>query len=181
MDLNTTPEVAVVSKGGETRIMVELQREVHRSGKEGVTVRLNVKAHPIVEAFMRDLGKGETVEVGAHGRYWVPCDKEKPLIAYDLSMPLEVTRTPSGTALTLERLGQPLSERVDRYEFINLSFLRLVGVSEGAGVSFHLKGVYPLETLKKIRDQISEASTTFYIAYMKPLNLSVIVSTQERT
>lgn len=180
MDL-IAPEVATVSKGGETRIMVELQREVHRPGKEGMTVKLTCKTHPLVEAFMRDLGNGETVEVGAHGRYWVPCDKAKPFRAYDLTTSLELVKAPSGTVLNLERLGQPLSERDGRYEYINLSFLRLVGVSEGAGVSFHIKGVFNTETLKRVRDQITEALYTFYGSYLKPLNLSVIVSTQERT
>ncbi len=180
MDLQV-PEVAVVSKGGETRIMVELQREVHRPGKDGITLRVAIKVHPAVEAFFSELGKGETVEVGAYGRYWIPCEKEKPLLAYDIQIPLEPVRGVSGGVVNLERLGHPLLDRSDRYDLINMSFLRLVGASEGAGVSFHLKGVYTTDTLKKTRDLITEASSAFYLAYMKPLNLSVIVSTQERT
>lgn len=178
MDLPVS-EVASLVKGGETRIMIELRRIPRKV--DGIGVRINVKLHPLVEEFMRDLGHGEKVEVGAFGRHWASLDRATPLLAYDLAYPLEVAKTQSGLALALDRLGSPLSERDgrDRYDTINMSFLRLVGSSEGSGASFLLKGVYSTEGLKRTRDQITEAAFQFYVSYLKPINLAVMVSTQE--
>jgi hypothetical protein len=60
-----------------------------------------------------------------------------------------------------------------------MSFLRLAGTSEGNGVTFGVKGVYSLESLRNLRDKISASARQLYIEYLRPVDLTVTVSTQE--
>ena len=62
---------------------------------------------------------------------------------------------------------------------INLSFLRLVGISEGAGVTFAVRGVHTYEALTQMRESLGEAYKRFYRTYMKPICMSITVSTSE--
>lgn len=175
--MNIDTDVIGLSKGGEVRAMVTLGRGM---GKDGHGATLTIKVHPAVEEYMRELGAGETVEVGTQGRHWSPVLKEVPFLAYELNHPIEGVKTPSGLSVGLDRLGSPLTERMDRGEFVNLSFLRLVGASEGVGVGFKIKGVYSDASLKKMRDQISESLRQFYLSYIRPINLAIVMSTQDR-
>ena len=150
-----------VTKGGVCRILVTLHR-THL----GVTV--NVKTHPDVEEFMRALGNGESNLVGAYGRYWKPL--ERPLYVYSMNEHLA-----SSDLYDLNSIGLPLEMNAK----INLSFLRLVGVSEGAGVSFSLRGVYSRDGLQSLLHAITTTGKQFYIDYIKPVHLTVMVSTQE--
>jgi len=158
--------IATFSKGGVTPIEIGLQRTA-------AGVKVVVKTVPEVEAFMRDLGHGNTSDVALNGRYWRAVQKGQPIQAYSMTEPIDT----SGGAIPyrLDLLGYPLNH--DGY--VNLSFLRLVGSSEGIGASFFLKGVYSLSGLRNMRDQLVPAAKQFYVDYMKPVDLIIKVSTQE--
>lgn len=172
-------ETASVIKRGETCIYTGLHRSL-------IGLTISVKTVPGVEEFMRRLGGGETVEVNAFGRYWLPewalsippLPTGPPLMAYSV-VPLEIMRTDDGPTITIDRLGQPFLHTVDRTEFINLSFLRLVGISEGAGVTFGMKGVYSLDGLRKLKDKLAVAERKFYLEYLRPIDLNVFINTTE--
>jgi hypothetical protein len=176
-------------KGGEdvTRI------SIHRSplaGKVGVGFLVTIQVHPRIEEFVRSLGTGEYQDVRVSGRYWRLVGSS-PLYTYNMHNPLG-QHSMGTNFFCLDRPGQVLLDTGEEFdgpsqeerkqgrgETINLSPLRLVGASEGAGVTFGVKGVYRIDMLKHIRDMFMEASRQFYITYLKPVNLSVIVSTQE--
>lgn len=160
---------AAVIKRGETCIITELRRNA-------LGLQLRVKTHPAVELFMRGLSdpSGSPLDVTVSDRYWEP-QKGQSLLAYRFAQPF----IPTGD-YTLEALGRPLIEPEDRNSgHINLSFLRLIGISEGAGISFALKGVYSLDALRRMQDRLTYSQQQFYINYIRPVNCSVIVSSQE--
>lgn len=177
-------EDATVVKRGETCIITSLRRSA-------LGLSLTVKAHPAVELFMRGLSPADTppVEVALSDRYWsIPAGKP-PLLAYKIGTPIPPFINPStGLHLfTLNNLSRPLLDagrdseggHNERDLPVNLSYLRLVGISEGVGVTFNVRGVYSLDALRVMQEKISVAQQQFYIHYIRPINLSVIVQTQE--
>lgn len=173
---------AAVIKRGETCLITTFSRTALGLG-------IRVKAHAAVELFMRGLAEPDAppIEVSVVDRYWVPTSTKNPLLAYRISQALPSMVQPSGYPLfTLDRLGRPLLDDREadgpsnaRDTPVNLSYLRLIGISEGAGVTFNLKGVYSLEELRKMEERVAHAQQQFYINYIRPVNLSVIISTQE--
>lgn len=161
--------IASVIKRGEICIQVIFHRTA-----AGLSVQ--VKARPEVEEFMQTLGGGERVDVESCGRYWTPLTKGQSLLAY-------VTASMGRSeGVTMEHLGHPLivqDRNVSGGELVNLSFLKLVGVSDGPGVTFNVQGVYSLEALRKIRDRIAKTSVNFYNEHLRPVDLMAFVSTQE--
>ncbi len=158
--------IATFQKGGLTPIEIDLQRTA-------AGLKIVVKTLPEVEQFMRDLGGGMGIDVQSSGRYWRPIVKNQQMYAYALNEPMEPVQGPNPYRLDL--LGYPLSHE----GFVNLSFLRLIGSSEGIGASFYVKGVYSLPGLRALRDLLIPSTRQFYIDYMKPVDLIVKVSTQE--
>jgi len=63
-------------------------------------------------------------------------------------------------------------------ETLNLSFLRLVGISEPEGVSFLIKSVHSRSGLKKLVDLIQTAQNMFYQDYIKTVEYTVTTATQ---
>lgn len=174
----TTISSLEVIKRGETSLTVTLIRSAG-----GLTVY--AKAHPMVEAFIQGLGTGETVDVKASGPYWrsVGLDKDKPLLIHRLAEPIPNIALSNGDVVTICRPGQPLLCNTEpghspNTSAVNLSFLRLVGISEGAGVAFSVRGVHTLEALNHIHKLIGEGYRTFYKEYLKPVKLDVVCSTQ---
>lgn len=173
---------AAVVKRGETCVITTLSRSA-------LGLSLRVKAHAAVELFMRGLAPPDSppVEVSLADRYWVPQKAAQPLLAYRLGAPMPAIINPmTGSPLfNLDRLSRPILDDIDsegrsRGDVpVNLSFLRLIGISEGPGVVFNVRGVYSLDALRAMQDKISYAQQQFYINYIRPVNLSVIVSTQE--
>jgi hypothetical protein len=155
---------------------------------------LAVKVHPKVEEFFRGISTGEQVDVKGAGRYWIGVDKAAPLMAYSLAeniplLTVDAKRrarfdwlarqlvTPIGSQPAAE--GGELGGGNNKGYDINLSFLRLVGISEGAGITFQLKGVYSDDAVEAMHDHIGVATKAFYQTYMKPVNLAVQIVTTE--
>lgn len=195
-------EVTTVLKRGENVLIFTL----HRS-PEGI--RVSVKVHQAVEEFMRQLSGVEvqTFPVTALGKYWVPIG-DTPLLAYRLAEPLNGvdgdlrwTVDPIAEPLLLQvggrrsqaaappgtpsgSISRGLLDDFDpsdrpSHPSVNLSFLRLVGASEGAGITFGLKGVQSLEALRETKDKVGAGFRSFYNRYLLPIDLTAIVSTRE--
>jgi hypothetical protein len=158
------PEIATFTKGGQTPIEVSLRRV-------GVGIEVNVKILPDIEDFMKELGGGRQVRVDSYGRHWLPRQKGTTLLAYDLNEHVDGGRD----LYRMDILGSPIN-----YDgHTNLSFLRLVGASEGAGAGFYVKGVYSLDALRMMKQNISTAARQLFIDYIRPIDMIVKVSTQE--
>lgn len=178
---------ANVVKSGECCIQTTLSRRNRRHGdppdwKGGLLI--TVKTLPRVEEFMQSLGSGEVVDVGVVGRHWQAIGGQ-PLHAYIIQN-INTHPGDDGSMVSLDKLGSPLllmdPERGEKYPTINLSFLRLRGISEGAGVTFGIKGVYSLEEMQRIEKRLTAAQRKFYNDYMRPIDITiqlVTMSTQE--
>lgn len=167
-------EFGDLTKGGITVIQFALTRN-----REGL--RVSLKTVPEVEDFFRGLGNGHEEEVAIHGRYWIGTRGETPLTIYN-----QVVAIPPGhdkPYYRVDRPGQPLLEfgpdGSGLQGAINLSFLRLKGISTGAGVSFTVSGVYSRDLILDMKDKMERATLNFYKQFLKPLNFAVFVSTQE--
>ena len=177
-----------ISKQGETSLMMTLRRS-----SSGLVV--TVKAHPAVEAFMKGLGNGDSQSTHLSGPWWKLAtrrdeggkkDDSGKGYVYVYHMNVEVPRLPleSGDQVALNVPGGPLliDDGTGRNKsIVNLSFLRLVGISEGAGITFFVKGVHSLEQLEKAHKLIGEGYKKFFRNYMLPVKMDIIVSTQAQS
>lgn len=91
--------------------------------------------------------------------------------------PLSSLPPPPGSARGVSGGGMPISSYGG--PIVNLSFIRLVGASEGAGITFGVKGVHSLESLRDTKERIGAAFRSFYTRYLMPVDLTAIVSTRE--
>lgn len=160
---------ANVIKSGEIIIQTRLQRN-----SDGLTIEC--RAHPRIEDFFR-AQSNDSSPVGNYGRHWI---SKEPLRVHSPIMPLDYIRLDDGNYVTADRVGQPIMEGRERpNDTINLSFLRLVGISEGSGIRFGLKGVYSLDALKKLKEQLQQAERRFYLEFMRPIDMTITMSGQE--
>lgn len=183
---------ANVNKAGDTIIHTVLRRSL-----AGLT--LTIHAHPKIEEFMKSMGSGEEVDMRVISRVWEAVNKDKPLVFYHLNSEMIPSRI---GRFTLDRPGQELeiyakykpSTRPQLNEdgfptapaysspevnMINLSFLRLKGISSEEGVTFRYNQVYTPDGLIKLRDRIVEGQDEFHKTFLKPITLSVQMVSQD--
>ncbi len=166
-------ESTIVRKGGETMARYNLVRS-----KFGLNFTIWI--HPDIEEAMRSISEGlELLPVGAFGRFW---NSATPLMAYDTSSS-GIRTGQEDPRYGIESLGAPLwivDGRNPEGGFTNLAFLRLVGASEGTGVSFTIRGVVMSEEAVRTLDRrISKALAAFYRTFMLPINLTTFLTSQE--
>ena len=176
MVTTSEPENSTAAKGAGTIAQVVVCRST-----KGVS--LKVKTYPVVEEFAKSLGDGDYQDVKLYsgGRYWHPISS-KALNIYNYD-----SKTTKVGLLTVAHSGGPAftcqftqpGPLYDTSGVLNISFLRLVGVSVGSGVTFGITGVFEMDFLKRMRDQIGAACRQFYINYMRPVDLSVTISAQD--
>jgi hypothetical protein len=169
-------------KRGESTIRMLIRRSMG-----GLT--MTVKIHPEVEKFFRDNSAGEPYDVRASGRHWTNLDKDTPLYAYQLADPIPIIQLDGARRVRFDKLGAPLITqngggdapaglRVATTD-INMGFLRLIGAGEDSGKTFRIRGVFSDPAVEEIRDFTGEAAKKFYQTYLRPINLSVNIVTQE--
>lgn len=175
-----------IRKNGESCISMILRRNMG-----GLT--LSVKTHPNVEEFFKNNSASDHYDVRAAGRHWSGLDKEAPLYAYQIVDPIPIIQLDTQRRVRFDKLGtqlilvtnagdrdQPLPTGLNaRFCDINMSFLRLVGIGQGDGVTFNIRGVFSDRSIESLRDDIADAGKKFYQTYMKPINMNVSIITQE--
>lgn len=156
-------------KGGEEIIQLSFRRTT-----KGVSV--SVKAHPLIEQYFIDNSKGEqTVRVSEYGRVWI---SETPLSVHYM----DISPTPSvsaGISYSFSAVGKNLIQVDGRTQTVNLSILRLVGISEGIGVKFEIRQVFSHEAIQSLAQSFIKATRQFYIDHIKPFDVTVSLVTQE--
>ena len=176
------PDLDVV-KRGESVISMTFRRTM-----SGLT--LSVKTHPLVEEFFRNISTGEKSDTAAAGRHWKPLDAGKPLMIHNLAEGIPIIQIDGNRTARFDRIGQPLIHhnggldengraRQGNNREINLSFLRLAEIGEGAGITYKVKGVFSETAIQQMRDDISLAAKAFYQIYLKPATLNAQIITQE--
>jgi hypothetical protein len=134
---------------------------------DGVT--LVARADPRVEAFMSGLGYGESDPTDLYGRMWVPSDPTKILRVYKSSVDL------GGRFLDKYTMSYPCGA-FDMEGLINLSFLRLVGLSEG--VSFRIELPMSRSRVGSLKNNILEGVQEFLREYIVPVHVNLKLVSQ---
>lgn len=62
---------------------------------------------------------------------------------------------------------------------LNLSFLRLVGISQPGGVTFHIGGIFGEDVLDTLERAIGLATKEVYSQFMKPIKLTIALEVSE--
>lgn len=131
-------------------------------------LRVSVKAHVALEEFMKNLGDGRSQPVDAYSKLWqsvtTPTGTLDVYNARDYGVQSETYR--------LDRPGQALS--LD-HQIVNLSFLRIVGVSQG--VTFRIRGPFSRPEVDNLQDELTEAIEELYKTYIKPVDAHILVTT----
>lgn len=157
-------------KKGDPAITTRLRR-----GQSGLYI--NISAHPRVETFLQGLVGGATKPVGHFGRFW---SSEQELLTYELPDELRGIKTLSPTVgYRFDTPGKALYS-VDGntgMKILNMSFLFLVGTATEGGITFNVSGVYSRPDVIQLSLDIREASSLFYVDYIKPMDINVSVNT----
>lgn len=172
-------EIMMIKRGEQT-IRVRLFRS-----PSGLTVTL--WTHPAVEEFFRSNQTPDAPPAdpsALHGRYWL-APRGKALSVYLTAPTIADFNLESGDTVSLNRFGTALLEGSSRsasgalIHRVNMGFLKLVGSSEGEGVKFTVKGVFSDEMVRTMESKIGEACRRFYATYLRPIDLTVMIVTQE--
>jgi len=162
-------------KGGEECLHIGLSRT-----RQGLLV--TVRSNKQIENFMKSLGDGLHQDVYAYANKWsIARETDPPLRIWNMSSRNNpFTSLSSGLMqyrLDLPGRGLTLSGEVPGGEAIaNISFLRLVGISEGAGVSFLMtNAVMSLNGLRDLKTIMSNSCKSLYMEYIRPVDLSLTI------
>lgn len=156
---------------------IVVQAVLHR-GKQGLT--LFVKSVPAIEEMMQNLGSGDATDVRNWARYWIPKGNEL-LEVYDLAdANCQGTMGQGKLQYALDRPGLPIWDPANYGQVVNLSWLRLKGLSS-TGVTFTIKGLHSKKYVEEVSDKLVEACREFYIHFIKPVDIAVMVQTQDLT
>lgn len=137
-------------------------------------LRLYAKVHPSVEDLMRSWGTGSTESVSAYGRYWSTPNGDNAQV-YTMSAPQNtMVFNQAGTPFRLGQVGHPL---ITEDGTLNLSFLRLVGIS--SGLKIDVRGVFSHPELLDIREKIKQGVRSLYVSYLLPVDLNLVISTED--
>lgn len=153
-----------IVKGGVTWFELALGRS--RAGLE-----VWVKAAPTLEDFMKGLsdgGKSEPTE--SFGRKWQPTGIGAELRVYNLNHP----GYPKGGDYTINKPGDYFDN-----DLVNLSFLRLVGISDPAGIRFIVTGPYSKMFIKDLSAKIIVETRGLIREYMVPVTINLRISSVE--
>ena len=158
-------------------IVVDIFRNLKVS-KAGASYAIKVKALPFIEEFMKSLGDGKSQHVEAWGKDWLsvpePDGVVRPLMIYTMN---DLSSAHS-QGYTLDNPGHPIYSYHEDGLF-NLSFLRIVGISDGDGVTFGMSTPANLTMMETLRDQVNKYVGQFFRDYIRPVHLQVVVSTRE--
>lgn len=159
---------------------------ITRSGEQWLSLSLvphkrgllvDVKAHPLVEEFMQSLSKSGKVPLETGRRdgalHWISPDDTQLYIYQQEKALMDDPRYGGGFTIS-----SPASSFIYDEGIINLSFLRLAGISEG--VKFiSTQDVFPIQFRRELKGKIGAAFRRFCIDYIKPVKLVLIITGQE--
>lgn len=172
----------VVVKKGEELLRTDVGRSVR-----GLVIR--AKAHPSIEQWFQEKTSGnDPIPISNYKRLWTPMPEYPELIVYQplprgLSgvHPLHsggyYTISAPGAAMLVEQEGAIGGAGTA----VNLSFLRLRGISENLGIAFSIKGTYEEKEVRDIAEKVQRAMKRFYIDHMRPVGVTIQLITSEAT
>jgi hypothetical protein len=147
-----------------------------------------IKVHPSIEALIKSWGSGISSNIydfGGRGWTFAPNLTNSQQEVWDLDDRFLSNQQCEGGYFTLARPGYDLLEEIGQRgdgtvlprPVVNVSFLRLVGIS--SGLEFELPGVHSVSYLRSFRDLAGSAVKRLYVDYLLPIDLTLQVNTQE--
>lgn len=159
-----------ISKSGQKYFSFIFDRS--RKGAQGLEIW--VKAVPEIEEFIKGLGTGRSDSVEAYNKHWYSPtvqtgdgEVQAPdLRVYDME---RYGGQLDGQTWTIQAPGTFMIHQGQ----INLSFLRLVGISGPNGVRFGIKGPIKQSEADEIITKIGSALRTLVREYIKPFGIEL--------
>lgn len=164
-------------KGGDNICSLTLSRPV-RLSRKGYGVTLSVKAHPLIEEFFRENSHNRYRPIDVWSNVWASTD-DSVLNIYETGPELSGPLSHGGTVFRFDRVGMPLALTTEIPVSVNLSFLRIAGISQPTGVTFAIRGVMSTDAMREIRDHLLKGVSAFYSGHIRPIDFCVSVVTQE--
>ena len=168
MDFEELTAESALDKSAERKCTVILTRS-----KTGLLVKVSGVRE--FEDLFQSWGEGPQ-DLKIQCRYWSPTD----LQVWSVTSPVGLMMDEKGMPFRIDKPGQPLVEANNNYPMggvLNLSFIRLVGISEG-GVEFSVRSVQTIEEVLNLASMIKLALKAFYLSYMRTVKVAVVISTQ---
>jgi hypothetical protein len=150
-------------------------RGAHRND---LGMRMHVKARPELETFMQQLSGGQKCPTNSYSEAWTS-QNAKELEVYLIDKPLGAGN------YTLEHVcGDPVVQnRVPRTgateDKINLSFLKLVGISSDEGLTFGISGIFSADVCNRLKLELNGALRQFLTDYVVPVNINLQVVSRD--
>lgn len=157
----------IVTVGKEQWLKISLD-----TSKRGLLVI--VQTHPLVEDFFEQLGNSRKQSFEEIGRFntWEPVNDQQILSVWRAETPI---RDLPGQTFTINNPGGNI---VGEDGNINLSFLRICGITEG--VQFvSSKEVYPFFYRRELKVRIGNAVRDFVREYIKSARVTLIMTSRE--
>lgn len=147
---------------------------LHRTAK-GLLIR--VTADEAFEDLFREASGGQAQSVNAWGRWWTSLDPNDQIACYSLAGGFPETGEFPGGTYTVGAPGHPL---IMDGNVINLSWLRLRGLSSPEGVAFFVRGVFSTNLVREeLPQKIKSAIKQLYIDFLRPVDMSISISIKE--
>jgi hypothetical protein len=157
-----------LNKGGICWLDGSLSR-----GKEGLEI--SIKTVPEIELFMKSLGSKEDA-VEAYGKSWISLNGQ-PLMIHRMDKDIFDNEPGANRTYDISRIAEPMiSPRDGR---VNLSFLRIVGISNPDGVRFGIKGPISSRYISDLKGDILRETKNFLRDFIVPVQYNIRVSSQE--
>ncbi len=170
-----------VNKGGVCWVEFSLGR-----GPKGLDVW--VRTVPQIEEFMKTVSNGKTDSLDAYGNEWYPISPTA-ISVYQMTKKLTGDTWTIGTVgeplvnitvpnngrergLTLEADGGPKATKK-----VNLSFLRMVGISEG--VRFGVQGPFSKDFISQFGREIVQETKNLILQYIVPVRVNLRITQQD--
>ena len=136
----------------------------HRDG-----IKLTIKTIPEVEEFFRRWS-GEMTERPQHGRLW-RSDDDRPIDLWTLGM----ANIGPNASRPWTLLHSGLGFYAD-HDYPNISFLRMIGVSEPNGRSIVIEALVGRGEIATLGQRLSDACNMFYTEYIQSVNIRAVVN-----
>lgn len=137
-------------------------------------VQMTVWVAKEVEEFFKTKAAGLKIDVNAVGRGW---KSEEGLKAYDVYQYSNV----QSSVYELTSLGKDLKAQKDfRDGLVNLSWLRLAGISRPEGITFKIKGIYSPSKIIEMSEVLRDAFKDFYEDHLMDVSVEQIIYTESK-
>lgn len=146
-----------------------------RRGSRGIIV--NVIADKSVEEFFANWSRGATRPLSDYSRNWRSVGEEKILNVYtipEVAMPADIQLFKIGNGLVLDSYD---GERDRRTQQVNLSFLRIQGIS--SGIEFSIAEVMDKDGIHRAFQALTKGMDTFYRQYLAPVKYTLELIARE--